>query len=67
MKSHGHREMLHLHAWQCFGKRVSSLFVGRAVDQLDSSGIDDVADEMVADVDVFGACVILFRVHERDG
>ncbi len=59
--------MLDFRARKRLRERVGRLFVGWAIDEFDRARLDYVTNEMVADVDVFRARVILSAVSESDG
>ena len=68
-RSEAHRssEMLHLDGGKGLREDVGGLLVRRAVDESNRAGLDRVADEMVPDVDMFGACVKFVVASKGDG
>jgi hypothetical protein len=54
-------------AWKRFGKDVYSYVIGRAIGQQDFSVLNGAADEMVADVNVLGPCVVVVGKSQTDG
>ena len=59
--------MFCLWAQKGFGEGISCHDIGRTVNELEGSIVDDEADEMVAYVDVFGASVIVAIGSDSDG
>ena len=57
--------MLGFDAWQCFGEDVGGHFVSRAINELDVALLD-VADKVVSDVDMLGACMVIVVLSKCD-
>ena len=61
------REVLDLDAWECLGEYVGSLVVRGDVQKSNRAGLNGVANEMIADLDMLCAGVIRPVLSERDG
>ena len=59
--------MLDLSGWEGFRERVGNHVVSRAVNKSNRAVFNDVADEMEADVNVLGTCMVLVILCECDG
>ena len=59
--------MLGLHVVQCLSEYVGGHVVRRAIGEGDLLFFDGIADEMEADVDMFGACVKFVVASKGDG
>ena len=55
-----------LPAWKGLGEDVGRHIVRRAVHDVDSGAHDDLADEMIAYIDVFGPCVVVVVCRELE-
>jgi len=59
--------MFCLWAWKGFSKRIGCHVVGRAINKLDGSIVDDEADKVVMNVDVFGLSMVVRVSGDGDG
>jgi len=59
--------VLDLSGWKGFGECVGNHVVSRAVDKSDRAILDDIANEVESDVNVFGTSVILMVFCKCDG
>ena len=60
-------EMLHLGRGQGLGERVSDHVVRWAIHEAEGALLNDPANEVIAHVNVFGACMILVITGEGNG
>ena len=55
-------KMFCLHARKGFHEHVHGLLIGWAINELDGASLDDIADKVILDIDMFGACMVLSAV-----
>lgn len=59
--------MFGLHAGKGFCESVGSHFIGRAINEFDVSGLDNVLDVVITNIDVFCASVVRSGFCEGNG
>jgi hypothetical protein len=58
--------VFHLDTRQHFGEGVSSHFISRAVNKFNVTLFNYIVNEMVSDVDVLGACMVVIILGQSD-
>ena len=61
-QAHCTRKVLRFRAREGLCQHICGLLISWAVDEFYGAGLDDVADKMVTDINMFGACMVLSAV-----